>query len=134
MTPPRRPTLTLEPLGSLESVVMDAVWSHGPSCARELQARLRGRRARAYTTIMTTMDRLYRKGLLLREKDGPAFRYHAALGREAFERALTDRLVGEILAEHGDVAVAAFVDAASGDPALLDRLTELLARHAGRDP
>lgn len=107
---------------------MEVVWAVGPVCAREVCDRLHGSRARAYTTIMTTLDRLHRKRILLREKDGLAWRYRPVLTKEAFERAVADRLVGEILASHRDSAVAAFVDAASADGELLDRLAELVAR------
>lgn len=118
----------MDPLGSLEREVMECVWRHGPVTARDVCARLRGKKARAYTTIMTTLDRLHRKGLLVREKDGLAWRYAAALERAAFERAAADHLAADILQGHGDVGLAAFVDAAAAtDARLLDRLAQLIA-------
>ena len=54
-------------LGELEQVVMEAVWAHPPSTVREIADRMRGDADRAYTTVMTTLDRLHRKGLLRRE-------------------------------------------------------------------
>ena len=124
---------TWEPLGKLEAAVMNVVWTHSPATAREVCDRLTGTRERAYTTIMTTMDRLHRKGLLLREKDGVAWRYTAALGRAEFEKAVADGLAAEILQAHGEAALAAFVDAAADvDESLLDRLAQLIARKRGR--
>ena len=108
---------------------MNVAWTHAPVTAREVCDRLTGARERAYTTIMTTMDRLHRKGLLVREKDGPAWRYAPALGKAEFEKALADGLAAEILQAHGEVALSAFVDAtAEVDEELLDRLAQLVAR------
>jgi predicted transcriptional regulator len=127
---------TYEPLGTLESAVMGVVWRYSPVTARDVCERMTGPQERAYTTIMTTMDRLHRKGLLLREKDGLAWRYTAVLGQAEFERALADGLVAGILQSHGDTALSAFVEAAADvDEALLDRLTQLIeARRKGRGP
>ncbi|ATB33049.1 hypothetical protein MEBOL_006538 [Melittangium boletus DSM 14713] len=93
-----------------------------------------GAEERAYTTIMTTMDRLHRKGLLVREKDGLAWRYTPALGKAEFEKALADGLAAGILQAHGEVALSAFVDAtAEVDEGLLDQLARLIAqRRKGR--
>ncbi|MBN1209914.1 MAG: BlaI/MecI/CopY family transcriptional regulator [Myxococcaceae bacterium] len=120
---------TWEPLGTLEAAVMHVVWTHSPVTAREVCDRMTGPEERAYTTIMTTMDRLHRKGLLLREKDGLAWRYAPALTRAAFEKALADGLATGILQAHGELALSAFVDAAAElDESLLDRLTQLIAQ------
>lgn len=119
---------TWEPLGKLEAAVMNVVWTHSPVTARDVCDRMTGSEERAYTTIMTTMDRLHRKGLLLREKDGLAWRYSPALTRAEFEKALADGLATEILQAHGEAALSAFVDAAAEvDESLLDRLTQLIA-------
>ncbi|MFE8597138.1 BlaI/MecI/CopY family transcriptional regulator [Archangium violaceum] len=125
---------TWEPLGHLEAAVMDVVWARAPATAREVCDRMTGAEERAYTTIMTTMDRLHRKGLLDREKDGMAWRYTPALGKAEFEKALADGLAAGILQAHGEVALSAFVDAtAEVDEGLLDQLAQLIAqRRKGR--
>lgn len=87
---------TFQPLGELEQAVMDVVWAHSPATAREVCDRMHGRRERAYTTIMTTMDRLHRKGLLRREKDGLAWRYEPALNKTEFEKAVADGMAAGI--------------------------------------
>ena len=112
---------------------MRVAWRHAPVTARDVCARMTGARERAYTTIMTTMDRLYRKGLLAREKDGLAWRYTPALAREAFERGVAEGLASDILHTHGETALAAFVDAAAEvDEGLLERLSQLIAQRRGR--
>lgn len=114
-----------DPLGPLETRVLDALWDHGPATSREVCETLG--EDRAYTTIMTTLDRLHRKGLLEREKDGIAWRYRPALSREAHARAVADALAERILGEHRESGIAAFVDAAARDAELLDRLAALVA-------
>jgi predicted transcriptional regulator len=116
-----------EPLGELEAAVMDVVWKHAPVTARDVCDRMMGKWERAYTTIMTTMDRLFRKGLLRRQKEGLAWRYHPVLSAREFERALADSLASRILSANRDTALHAFVDAAAKvDVALLDRLRQLI--------
>jgi predicted transcriptional regulator len=66
--------------GSLEIRVLEAVWrAKTPQNVRDLQPSFDGV---AYTTLMTTLDRLHRKGVLDREKAGRAFRYRARYTRE----------------------------------------------------
>lgn len=117
----------MKPLGDLETLVMQTLWANPGSTVREIHGCLEGAEQRAYTTIMTTMDRLHAKDLLTREKDGLAWRYHPALTAAELEHQLADRLATEILETHGEVGLAAFVDAASADPAMLDRLEALIA-------
>lgn len=114
------------PLGELELRVMEAVWGQAPSTVREIADRMRDDTDRAYTTVMTTLDRLHRKGLLERVKDKLAWRYSARTDRATYERAVADSLVASLLAEHGETALVAFVEAASAEPSLLDRLATLI--------
>lgn len=114
-------------LGDLETAVMDIAWQHASVTAREVCDRMTGRRERAYTTVMTTLDRLHRKGLLRRRKDGPAWRYEASCTKPEYQRALADALAAKILSEHGDAALSAFVDAAEKvDRVLLEKLAKLI--------
>lgn len=119
-----------DPLGPLETRVLDALWDRGPATSREVCEALG--EDRAYTTIMTTLDRLHHKGLLEREKHGIAWRYRPALSREAHERAVADALVARILADHREAGIAAFVEAAAQDAALLDALAASLAARRGK--
>jgi predicted transcriptional regulator len=60
-------------LGPLETRLLRALWQRGNATVRELRAQ--GHATAAYTTIMTTLDRLHKKGLLDRVTDGRAYRY-----------------------------------------------------------
>ena len=112
------------PLGELERHVMEAVWDHAPATVREVADRMRGEADRAYTTVMTTLDRLHKKGLVDREKHGLAWRYRAAMDRAAFERRVADALAVELVS-HGEAGLAALVDATEDD-ALLERLAAMI--------
>jgi predicted transcriptional regulator len=112
------------PLGALERHVMEAVWDHPPATVREVADRMREGADRAYTTVMTTLDRLHKKGLLTRQKDGLAWRYAAAFDRVTYERKVADALAAELVAR-GEAGLAALVDA-TADDALLERLAALV--------
>jgi BlaI family transcriptional regulator, penicillinase repressor len=76
---PRHSLLDLAPL---ELECMNMLWPLGEATVREIRDRLIPRRARAYTTIMTIMDRLARKGVVERRKAGRAYVYRARLAAE----------------------------------------------------
>ena len=70
-------------LGPLEIAVMEILWTRGESNVREVAARLG--RPLAYTTVMTTLDRLFKKGLLDRRKSDRAFLYLPSFSRREWE-------------------------------------------------
>ena len=75
-------------LGELETLVMEQLWAEAPATARDVHGRLNGAadRQRAYTTIMTTLDRLHQKGILVRGLVGNAWMYEPKLRRAEYER------------------------------------------------
>lgn len=69
--------------GDLEAVVMERVWEAGDQVTvRDVFGELSAMREIAYTTVMSTMDNLFHKGWLDRERDGKAYRYWATMTRE----------------------------------------------------
>jgi len=76
---PRRAVLDLAPL---ELDCMNVLWPLGEATVRDIRDQLAPRRARAYTTIMTIMDRLARKGIVERRKSGRAYIYRPRLTAE----------------------------------------------------
>jgi predicted transcriptional regulator len=75
--------------GELEAVIMERLWERGrPALVREVLDDLRGDRDLAYTTVMTVMDNLHRKGWLRRERDGRAWRYEPTGSRSGYTAAL----------------------------------------------
>jgi predicted transcriptional regulator len=75
--------------GDLEAVLMHLVWGHGSAVTvRELFDELARERVIAYTTVMSTMDNLHRKGWLARTKEGKAYRYTATASRAEYSARL----------------------------------------------
>ena len=81
--------------GELEAVIMDRLWEWGrPALVREMVDDLRRDRPLAYTTVMTVMENLHRKGWLRRERDGRAWRYEPTGSRSAYTAALMNDALG----------------------------------------
>lgn len=114
--------------GELEAVIMDRLWSWGGTATtRDVVDDLQPDRSIAYTTVMTVMDNLYRKGWLVRERDGKAWRYQPKATREEYSAGL----MHEALENSGDAAVAfaRFVEQMSDEQTQALRAT---LRRAGR--
>ena len=98
-------------LGELERKVMDVLWS---AAGVELTVRQVGAELprHAYTTVLTVLDRLERKAMVRRTKEGRAFRYAAAASREAY----TARLMHEVLgaAADRDAVLVRFAETVTG--------------------
>jgi predicted transcriptional regulator len=125
----RRPREVVAPaLGALEREVMECLWSRGEASVRDVRAAFG--ETTAYTTLMTTLDRLYRKGLLERRKEGRAFRYSPRVTREAFEQGIKEDLLEDILSANaeGVEPVLSYIVESVGerDRALLDKLDQLI--------
>jgi predicted transcriptional regulator len=115
-------------MGHLETTVMEILWERGDSSVHDVMARLD--RPLAYTTVMTTLDRLYKKGLLDRRKEDRAFFYLPRLTRAEWERKRAGEFVAEFLAgpagpghAAGDLLISCLLDAVGQhDAALLENL------------
>jgi predicted transcriptional regulator len=83
-------------LGTLELELMEILWSRGESSVRDVVPELS--RPLAYTTVMTTLDRLFKKGLLDRHKSDRAFFYSPRFSRQEWERQRAGNLVAGFLA------------------------------------
>jgi predicted transcriptional regulator len=79
----------MRPFGDLEAAIMDRLWERDtPALVREMVDELRAERPLAYTTVMTVMENLHRKGWLRRERDGRAWRYEPTGSRSGYTAAL----------------------------------------------
>ena len=100
--------------GDLEAVVMDRLWMRdGATAVREVFEDLRLEREIAYTTVMSTMDNLHRKGWLSRERHGKAYLYTPRMTREQYSA----QLMRDALDAGGrsDVVLAHFLEQFSDD-------------------
>jgi predicted transcriptional regulator len=115
--------------GDLETVIMHLVWDHeDPVTVRDVLDKLRQEREIAYTTVMSTMDNLYRKGWLERAKFGKAYRYVATASREEYSA----RLMAQALADGGDTEAVLSHFVASIDGQESDALRTVMRRLAER--
>ena len=116
-------------LGPLEEQLMAALWLRGSATVRELLDE--GSIALAYTTVMTTLDRLYKKKFLDRVPEGRAFRYSPRHTKEELERAAAGETIHQLL-DSGEVPslpLSYLVEAVSDhDVRLLDELQQVLDR------
>jgi predicted transcriptional regulator len=114
----------MEALGPLEVSVMEILWSHGDSNVHDVTQKLG--RPLAYTTVMTTLDRLYKKGLLQRRKAERAFFYSPRWSRAEWEQKRAGEFVKGFLEApetSSELLVSYLVDAVGRyDEALLDEL------------
>jgi predicted transcriptional regulator len=116
---------------------MDIMWRCGRVNVRDVQGQIS--RPVAYTTVMTTLDRLFKKGFVAREREGRAFIYTAAHSRAEVESAVAAGLLtGFLQQDHGSASplLSNLVDVvAQRDAALLDELEALVRekrRRVGR--
>lgn len=107
---------------------MERLWSAAQGEAltvREVHAALAAERELAYTTVMTVMDRLARKELVVQEKDGRAYRYRARESRAAMTAGLMRDTLDDFAEHDRGTALVAFVEEAS--PEDLAALRQALA-------
>ncbi|HWO71091.1 MAG TPA: BlaI/MecI/CopY family transcriptional regulator [Actinomycetota bacterium] len=84
-------------LGPLEQAVMDFVWDRGGHVTvREVHGAVGSGRGLAYTTVMTVMDRLWRKGLLQRRRIGRAYLYEPRITREEHAAQLVRKVLAGV--------------------------------------
>jgi predicted transcriptional regulator len=123
--------VALRGFGDLETVIMHRVWQHdGPVTVRDLFDELRQERTIAYTTVMSTMDNLHRKGWLARTREGRAYRYTPTASREEYSA----RLMREALDGGGDTEMVLSHFVAQMGGAESDLLRDVVRRLTGRRP
>lgn len=115
-------------LGNLEREVMDVVWGGGETTVKAVQSALA--RPVAYTTVMTTLDRLFKKGFVVRTRAGRAFVYQARRTREETEAAVANGIISGLFAGPSAKPILSnLVDAVGsqdGGADLLDALEEMV--------
>lgn len=106
--------------------MLEEVWARGTATVRELIAD--GKLNVAYTTAMTTLDRLYKKQLLSRSAEGRAFRYAPKVTREELQRTAAGQAIQQLLASGSStVPLSYLVEAVTQhDIDLLDELQQLV--------
>jgi len=114
-------------LGPLEQRLLGALWERGNATVRELVEK--ECRDLAYTTVMTTLDRLFKKNLLDRQAEGRAFRYTPRLSRQELDRELASETFRQMLdaSPAASLPLSYLVEVLSErDAQLLDDLRQLV--------
>lgn len=117
-------------LGELEQAVMNVLWDGSPLPTRGVHDLVGRPRGLAYTTILTILQRLHRKGFASRIEAGRGHVYSAALTRDDFAERQGRRLAATLL-DLGETGLAAFlVEARKLDPAAVASLRRRLEKDA----
>jgi predicted transcriptional regulator len=117
-------------LHELETRVMDAVWEQGEATVRSVTDAIAPEGERSYTTILTVMTRLDKKGFLDRRREGKRDVYVAAVEQDVYRRARSEAEVDALVEAYGDLALAQF---ARRFAALSPSHQRALRRQAKRD-
>jgi len=117
-------------LGQLEATLMNVLWDgEEPMCVEDVRQALAEKKEAAYTTIMTTLDRLYKKGFLDRERRGKAYYYAARVSRAELGTNVTKQVIDGLLKTLAEPAISYFVEAlGDADPEKLDSLAALIEK------
>ncbi len=114
-------------LGELEIAVMEHLWTFGPTTSKAMHQQVGISRSITANTVQSTMERLYKKGLLSREKVSHAYVYAPSVTRESLLANMIDNVVGKLSGGCTQAMLSAFVDIAErSDAQSLDYLERLI--------
>jgi predicted transcriptional regulator len=118
----------LKILGPLELEVMKVIWTRQDATVQNVLTELNKQNEYAYTTIMTVMNRLDKKGILTRSKLGKGYLYKSCYSPNELIHQNSSEQVEHLLHQYGDIAITQFVDAVGHNPNQLNKLKELLQK------
>ncbi|MBA4495298.1 BlaI/MecI/CopY family transcriptional regulator [Paenactinomyces guangxiensis] len=121
-------------LGPLEIEIMNILWGQGQATVQDVLEQLQKNKDYAYTTIMTVMSRLTKKGVLKREKKGKVFVYQPAYSPDEWIEKTSSHTIQSLLEDFGDVAIAQFVDVVGHKPEHLKKLKRFIQQLEQGDP
>jgi predicted transcriptional regulator len=105
-------------LGPLEANVMEAIWTaKAPITVREIHEVLKKHKKIAYTTVMSTMDRLFEKGLLDRKiekgRGGLYYVYWPPLEKQSFQKSAVREVLASLIGNFGEVVTNCLIEEAN---------------------
>lgn len=114
-------------LGHREACIMEVLWGREDVSVREILRAISREEELAYTTVMTITDRLWKKGLLERRKEGKTYLYTPKVSKESFVTSCVRKIFDCFMPDMNSAALSHFVDSlASAQPELLDELEKML--------
>ncbi len=90
--------------GKLEAEILEIVWANGPMTVKRALYFINQTHKYAYTTIMTVMNHLEKKGILTREKEGHSFLYASIMTKEEFLKYAAEKIIDGLLADFAEIA------------------------------
>lgn len=120
-------------LGELELEVVEFLWTHGEANAKTVHDQMKDTRQNTHNTVQSTLERLYKKGILERRKVAHSFLYHCRCSRtDILARKIGD-LADELARGETRAMLAAFVEfTARLDGAQIRELETMIAQHRKR--
>lgn len=112
-------------LAEREAELMQVLWEHGPSTVGEVQGRLKD--TLAYTTVLTTLQKLEKKGYVAHQEEGRLHRFMAAISREAAQRSAVRDLAAKLFKGSAGLLLTQLVKDESLSEDDLKRIRRLLA-------
>ena len=120
---------TTTQLGKLEIAILECLWRGGENDAQSLHHYLQGQRRVSLSTVQSTLERLFRKGLVNRQKISHAYRYQARLQRRELLGSMINDVVRQLGGGQLEPILSSFVDYAEQiDETSLNQLEELVAQ------
>jgi predicted transcriptional regulator len=120
-------------LGELEKQVMQYLWSSPNVDAKQVHAALAKQRDSSPNTVQSALERLFKKGLLSRDKNGHAYLYQAKIQRDNLIAKLIDSVASDFIRQGENSLVAAFSSVSPDmDEAQLDQLERLIELQRNR--
>lgn len=110
----------------LELQVLSVFWDKGPMTIRQLREQLPDRKKRAYTTVLTVVQVMEKKGLVAHDREGVTHIYRAAVQRRQVMRPLMRRMLQNIFGGKPSLAVQYLVDDAELSPEELAAIRKLI--------
>ncbi|SIT07790.1 BlaI/MecI/CopY family transcriptional regulator [Neptunomonas antarctica] len=115
-------------LGELEKLLLNYLWKEKLADAKQVHSHFEQTRGGSLNTIQSTLDRLYKKGLLSRTKCGYAYSYSPAVERKELLGSLITDITQELAKNDSDAILEAFIDISTQlDEKSLQRLEDLIA-------
>jgi BlaI family penicillinase repressor len=113
--------------GELE--VLNVLWDRGPSTVREVMDALAASRPRAYTSVMSLLNVMTDKGLLVREPQGRAFVYRPKVDRQKTRRKMVGQLLKRAFAGSASQLVAHLLDQSQPSSEELEEIRRTIAEY-----
>jgi predicted transcriptional regulator len=120
-------------IGRLERSILDILWENQGIPGREIHQRMLNERKLAYTTTLTILDRMVKKGSALRKKEGSLFLYYPSMKKEEFEQRVASTMIRGIYEMAPSPAISAFVEILSSmDESEINEIISRVEKKKGR--